>query len=126
MARVLVVEDDEVTRGIMTAHLKQAGHRVLAVETGQQALATMDERGAADIAVLDIGLPDMDGFALTEKLRARHDTANVPVIFLTARVTAEQVEEGRRRGAAYLTKPFVASALLGCIERSLRAVEPDW
>lgn len=125
MARVLVVEDDEVTRDIMVAHLRQAGHRVLAVASGHEALVTVDERGLADVAVLDIGLPDTDGFALMHDLRARPGGAGLPVIFLTARVSPEEIEQGRRAGAAYLTKPFVASALLGFIERALHAADPD-
>ena len=124
MARVLVVEDDEVTRGIVTAHLERAGHRVLAVESATEALATIEERGAADVAVLDVGLPDMDGYDLMARLRDHGETASMPVVFLTARIDEADVDRGRRAGARYLTKPFVASALLAHIERALAPSEP--
>ena len=119
MARILVVEDDETTRGIMEAHLKRVGHSVRLLDTGAEALAVTAERGMPDVAVLDIGLPDMDGFELLEQLRAQPGGEDLPVIFLTGRVDEAQVEAGRRAGAVYLTKPFVASALLGAIDRVL-------
>ena len=83
-------------------------------------------RTAPDVAVIDIGLPDMDGFALLAALLEREDYDEMAVIFLSGRVEDEQIEEGRRLGATYLTKPFVASALLKAIERSFREREPAW
>lgn len=77
-----------------------------------------------NVAVVDLGLPEMDGFSLVDELRYRAECEDMAVIFLSGRVEAAQVEEGRRRGGVYLTKPFIASALLDAIERSLP--EPAW
>jgi DNA-binding response OmpR family regulator len=114
---VLAVEDDDLVRDVVATHLRRAGHQVIAASSGQEALEVMVERAAPDVAVVDIGLPDTDGFALVTALRERHE--NLPVIFLTGRVEMEQVEEGRRVGATYLTKPFIASALLTAIDRAV-------
>lgn len=119
MARVLFVEDDEVVRGIVTAHLQRAGHQVLAASTVAETMAATEGRPAADVAVLDVGLPDGDGLSLMSQLRARPGAEGLPVIFLSGRVQPDEVEAGRGTGARYLTKPFVASALLAHIERSL-------
>lgn len=126
MARVLVVEDDEVVRGVVTASLQRGGHQVLEAESAESALAAVSDRPVPpDIAVLDIGLPEMDGFALVEALRAQPQLADLPVIFLSGRVTDDDVATGRALGCRYLTKPFIASALLSAIDRDV-AVAPVW
>lgn len=124
MARVLVVEDDETVRGVVAAQLRRGGHRVLDTPSGEQALAALDDRAAPDVAVVDLGLPEMDGFEFVSALRQRPHFANMPVIFLSSRIEPEQIEQGQRLGAVYLTKPIVASALLSAIDRSLP--EPAW
>lgn len=124
MARVLVVEDDEMVRGVVAAQLRRGGHRVLDTASAEQALAALDERAAPDVAVVDLGLPAMDGFEFVSALRERPQFGDLPVIFLSSRIEPEQIAEGRRLGDVYLTKPFVASALLSAIDRSLP--EPAW
>jgi CheY-like chemotaxis protein len=126
VARVLVVDDDEVVREVVLAHLRRAGHRVLDASTAQDALDATEGRPAPDVAVIDIGLPDMDGFELLAALRERVGYDEMAAIFLSGRVEDEQIEHGRRLGATYLTKPFVASALLSAIERSYHEHEPTW
>jgi CheY-like chemotaxis protein len=124
MARVLVVEDDDTVREVVTAHLRRGGHRVIDARSGEDALEVIAERSAPDVAVVDLGLPEMDGFTLADQLRHRPECRDLPVIFLSGRVDEQQIRTGRRKGAAYLTKPFIASALLDAIDRSLP--EPVW
>lgn len=112
MARILVVDDDEDIRNLVALRLTAAGHAVLAAEGGPEALAALEGRDAPDAAVLDVTMPEMDGFALLEALRSREATADLPVVFLSARVQDADIARGRAAGAAYLTKPFVASALV--------------
>lgn len=120
MARVLVVEDDDVVRGVVTASLQRGGHQVLEASSAEAALTAIAERSVApDIAVLDIGLPDMDGFALVDALRANEEMSEMPVVFLSGRVSDADVAAGRGMGCTYLTKPFIASALLSAIDRDL-------
>ena len=71
------------------------------------------------MAVLDVGLPGLDGLQLLEAIRAREGMAAMPAVFLSARVMPEDVQKGRDKGATYLTKPFVASALLGAVDKAL-------
>lgn len=119
MARVLVVEDDEDLRGLVSARLRGGGHQVLAVADAPGAFAIIEERGAPEVAVLDVGLPGMDGMELLAALRAGPGLAQLPAVFLTARVQEADVQRGRALGATYLTKPFVAAALLTAVQRLL-------
>jgi len=124
MARVLVVEDDDTVREVVMAHLRRGGHRVIDARSGEDALDVVADRAAPDVAVVDLGLPEMDGFTLVDELRFLPDCEDLPVVFLSGHVEEQYVSAGRRLGAVYLTKPFVAAALLDAIDRSLP--EPVW
>jgi CheY-like chemotaxis protein len=119
MAKVLVVDDDEDILGLVQVRLKRAGHLVMSAGSATAALALIDERGAPDVAVLDVGLPGLDGLELLDAIRERDGMAGMPAVFLSARVMPEDVQKGRDKGAIYLTKPFVASALLGAVDKAL-------
>ncbi|RZS91018.1 response regulator receiver domain-containing protein [Motilibacter rhizosphaerae] len=125
MARVLVVDDDDDIRGLVSMRLKAAGHRVVAVGDGNEALALVEERGMPEVAVLDVSMPGMDGFELLQALRELGGE-DVRCVFLSARVQEADVARGREVGATYLTKPFVASALINAVERSGGAAEDSW
>ncbi len=102
--RVLVVEDDSLLAEGLTRVLTRAGHAVDHAETGAQADKAL-RSGSYALVVLDIGLPDIDGFEVLRRLRARHVTTNVLV--LTARDAVEDRVHGLDLGADdYLTKPF--------------------
>src|SRR3954447_23568795 len=120
MAKILVVDDDPDILQLVEFRLKKGGHRVLAAPGGPEALALVDERGAPDIVVLDVSMPEMDGFETLQRLRATEGLGELPAIFLSARVLPEDIERGRAAGATYLTKPFSAGALLAAIERDVR------
>lgn len=113
----MVVDDDEGILMLVQAQLRRNGHQVIGAMSGQEALASVKEKGAPDVAVLDVGLPDMNGLELLKNLRDQLELPELAGIFLTGRIEDEDVEAGRALGAAYLTKPFVASALLAAIER---------
>lgn len=119
MARVLVVDDDPDVLQLVAFRVRKAGHKVIAVSGGQEALAAVVERGAPEVAVLDVNMPDIDGLTLLGKLRAVEGLADVPAIFLSARVQPEDIEAGRALGATYLTKPFGATPLLNAIQAAL-------
>jgi CheY-like chemotaxis protein len=119
MARVLIVDDDPDILELVEFRLKKGGHRVIAVSGGPQALAVVEERGAPDVVVLDVSMPEMDGFETLVRLRELDGMGQLPAIFLSARVLPEDIERGRAAGATYLTKPFSAKALLAAIERSV-------
>lgn len=125
MARVLVVEDDPDILNLVSMRCRAAGHKVLGAATGPEALEALGET-APDVAILDVGLPTMTGFELLTELRKREGLADLPAIFLSARVQQESIDEGLALGAAYLTKPFVASALLTAIDRALPDPTEGW
>ncbi|HTS23394.1 MAG TPA: response regulator transcription factor [Casimicrobiaceae bacterium] len=102
--RILVVEDDSLLAEGLTRVLTRAGHAVDHAETGAQADKAL-RAAAYALVVLDIGLPDIDGFEVLRRLRSRHAATNVLV--LTARDAVEDRVHGLDLGADdYLTKPF--------------------
>lgn len=119
MARLLVVEDDELLRDALAAQLALAQHEVV---TAPHAKAAMEafEANRFDAAVLDLGLPGgIDGLQLLDWLRQR--VAALPVLILTARDGIEDRVMGLKRGADdYLTKPFDMTELLARIDSLLR------
>ena len=123
MSRVLVVDDEETIRTLLQAHLKQMGHRVISASSGDEALVAVREHGAPEVAVLDVRLPDMEGFELAQKLRAENECERLPIIFLSAKVDQEHIDRGRELSAVYLTKPYVRSALANAIDKAV--VQPD-
>ena len=127
MARLLVVEDDPDILALVTARCRAAGHKVLSATSGQQALEALGET-PPDVAILDVGLPMMTGFELLTELRKREGMDAVPAIFLSARVQQESIDAGRALGATYLTKPFVATALIAAVDGAveLLATSDGW
>lgn len=124
MAKVLVVDDDEDVRNLVRHRTRKAGHRVMVAASGGEALDIVAAHGPPDLAILDVAMPGMSGLELLDTLHAQPGLEALPAIFLSARVQHEDIAKGRARGAVYLTKPFVASALLAAIDRLLDA-EPE-
>lgn len=118
MSRILAVDDDADVLQLVSYRLAAAGHRVLTAEHADGALAIIAERGLPDVAVLDVSMPGTDGLELAARIRALPGGADTQVIFLSARVQPEDIAAGRGLGGYYLTKPFVASALLSTVERA--------
>ncbi|MFD8914629.1 response regulator transcription factor [Streptomyces sp. NPDC059575] len=103
-ATVLVVEDEPNILELLSAALRLSGFTVHAVDCGAEALATV-RRVRPDIVILDVMLPDTDGFSLARDLRSAHD--GLPVLFLTARGAVEDRIAGLKAGGDdYVTKPF--------------------
>jgi DNA-binding response OmpR family regulator len=118
--RILVVEDDSLLAQGLTRVLARAGHAVDKAETGGQADRAL-RAASYDLVVLDIGLPDIDGFEVLRRLRLRHATANVLV--LTARDAIEDRVHGLDLGADdYLTKPFSVTEFEARVRALLRRV----
>jgi DNA-binding response OmpR family regulator len=122
LRRVLVVDDDDDIRLLLDALLRGAGYAVQTTEDGRAALRAFHEN-PADVVVLDLSMPELDGFETLERLR---DLSDVPVILLTARNGEIDKVRGFRAGADdYVVKPFGRHELLARIEALLRrAPEP--
>lgn len=117
-ARLLVVDDEPNIRELLSTSLRYAGFEVTAAANGREALDASEEF-QPDLAVLDVMLPDMDGFTVTRRLRSagRH----FPVVFLTARDGTEDKITGLTVGGDdYVTKPFSLDEVVARIRAVLR------
>ncbi len=116
--KVLIVDDEPNIRDLLSTSLKFAGFSVHAVGNGADAVFAA-EKGAPDIILLDVMLPDMNGFSVTKKLRSMGIDA--PVLFLTARDETEDKVTGLTVGGDdYMTKPFSLDEVVARIHAILR------
>ena len=117
---VLVVEDDPSIGQLVRSYLQRDGYRVVWVRSGEDALAELERRDA-NMVVLDIGLPGMDGFEVCRRVRARSRT---PIVMLTARDEEPDRVAGLELGADdYLAKPFSPRELVARVKAVLRRAE---
>ncbi|HVB97124.1 MAG TPA: response regulator transcription factor [Chloroflexota bacterium] len=117
MSRVLVVEDDEAMRRLVVLALKEALLEVEVAADGKMALRVF-ERWRPDLIVLDLILPDIDGFEICQRIRAG---SKIPILMLSALGQDDHVVRGLRLGADdYLAKPFSVRVLLARVEALLR------
>jgi DNA-binding response OmpR family regulator len=108
---VLVADDDPDIRSLVALRLEKSGYEVVSARDGEQALATALER-VPDLALLDVMMPKLDGYEVTERLREQDETRHLPVILLTARVQESDIARGVEAGADdYVAKPFSTSEL---------------
>ena len=118
--RILVVEDEESLLKLESILFTSKGYAVTGARDGKSALeAIAAER--PDLVVLDIMLPDLDGFEICRAIKDKPETCNLPVIMLTAKKSSMDLERGRLAGAdAYITKPFKSVKVLEVIEGLLK------
>lgn len=119
MAKILLVEDNEMNRDMLSRRLERRGHQVTIAVDGQQALdlAAADK---PDLILMDMSLPVLSGWEATRKLKADAATRAIPVIALTAHAMAEDEKRARESGCDdYDTKPVELGRLLGKIDTLL-------
>ena len=110
MMRILLVEDEAHIRDVVKLNLEMEEYEVVTVDNGKDALKVVNEQHF-DLLILDVMLPDVDGFQICEQVRLTN--MEVPIIFLTAKETAADRIMGLKKGADdYLTKPFHLEELL--------------
>jgi len=118
-ASILVVDDEDMIRSLLRLILVREGYEVMEAENGEDALSMVREE-KPDLVLLDVMMPGMDGFTVCERLRQSPDTADLPIIMLSARTDSHYGRESRRVGATkYLTKPVVADMLLRHVQEVL-------
>jgi CheY-like chemotaxis protein len=106
MNKILVVEDEINTSELLRRYFEIVGYNVVNAHTGKQALEMAQEH-KPEVIILDIVLPDMDGYEVCKKLRAHEKTDHIPIVFLTTKDERSDRLEGLRLGADdYLSKPF--------------------
>jgi CheY-like chemotaxis protein len=115
--RVLVVDDDEVIRQLITLNLELEGFAVHEAADGEAALRAAVDFDPA-VITLDIMMPNLDGWDAAARLRANPETAHIKVVLLSARAQEADVRRGARIGVdAYLTKPFDPDDLVDIVRR---------
>jgi len=123
--RILAVDDEADILTLLSARLRQAGYEVLKARNGQEAVE-MAVREDPDLMVMDVMMPEMDGFEATRVLRSRLKTVGIPILLLTAMQGKEGELAGLDAGADdYLNKPFDTDKLLARIRMLLRRRRPD-
>lgn len=118
--RILVVDDESDIRNLLKRVLESKEREILTAENGPEALVLFGSHNV-DLVILDIGLPELDGWGVLQKIR---DTSDVPVIMLTAKDTPSDMSRGLLLGADdYVTKPFDLAVLEARITAVMRRVE---
>jgi PAS domain S-box-containing protein len=123
--RVLVAEDNQVNRKLVTTLLEKRGHDVSAVENGRAAVTSIDAAGpgAFDVVLMDLQMPEMSGFEATQAIRDRERTTrrHLPIVAFTAHAMQGDRERCLAAGMdAYLAKPVDAAELIATVERMAR------
>ena len=120
MARILVVEDDRDIAELIVHYLEKAGHTTAHLSSGADVMPHL-RRTSADLVILDVMLPGLNGMAVCDALRADTATSHLPVIMLTAKADEADRVAGLERGADdYVTKPFSAKELVARVAARLR------
>ena len=124
MGLILVVEDDPDIAELIAHFLEKAGHEVRRLASGKDVMAEL-RRTPADLVILDLMLPGMDGLLVCQAMRAEAPTAGIPVIILTARGEEADRVAGLELGADdYVTKPFSPKELVARVAARLRRQAP--
>lgn len=119
-SKILIIEDDADTNGLISTILSKNGYRVLTAQSGELGIS-LARQELPDLIICDIMMPEMDGLTVLNSLRSQSDTATVPFIYLTARARAEDVRQGMESGADdYLTKPIQMNVLLNAVATRLQ------
>ncbi len=122
--KILIVEDDSVTRHVMEAQLSRWGHSVVAVGDGDHGLAAMQEGDGPRLAILDWMLPGMDGLELCRRIRVLPGQPYVYIVMLTSKSREEDIVAAFQAGADdFLSKPAHPGELRGRVEAGIRLID---
>jgi two-component system cell cycle response regulator DivK len=114
--KILLVEDNEMNRDMLSRRLQRKGYQILTAKNGEEGLSLAHQE-TPGLVLMDIGLPEMDGWEITRCLKADKTTQSIPVIALTAHVLVEDRTKALEAGCDdYETKPIDFKRLIGKIE----------
>ena len=123
MARILIAEDNAEIRTLVSSILVEEGHKVGVAQNGQQALDMMTD-DPPDVLVLDIMMPQMDGYTVLKELKSSGIKETMKILILTAKTSESDWVRGYKLGAdSYLTKPFDTDELINGIEDLLSSTK---
>jgi len=117
--RILIVEDNDLSRDVLSRRLASRGYQVLQAAEGRQCL-TMAESEAPDLILMDLGMPEIDGWECTRRLKTQAKTSTIPIIALTAHAMRGDREKALEAGCdEFDTKPIDFKGLLKKMEHLL-------
>lgn len=123
MLRILIIDDVETNRFVLRNIISDMGHQPVLAENGVQGLKIM-ERIVPDLILLDVAMPEMDGFEFCEIIKKDIKTRNIPIIFISAFDEAQDIVKGFEMGGAdYVTKPFIQEVVRSRVEVQLKLAE---
>jgi DNA-binding response OmpR family regulator len=123
LPQIMVVDDDQDTVVILARHLQREGFVPIEASSGAQCLKLVHEN-EVDVILLDLMMPDMDGFQVVKELRADPETAEIPIIMITARDDLDARAEGMRLGVSdFLAKPVFRRQLASRVRAQLELVK---
>lgn len=123
--RILVTEDDPDIRNLIAISLRRAGHVIELAEDGESALV-MARANPPDLVIVDVMMPGISGHDVAQRLTNDPRTANIPILMLSARGQARDIDEGLASGAhAYVVKPFSPRELVARVNEMLDERRPD-
>ena len=115
--KILVVDDSESIREVVSFTLENAGHQVLVAIDGHDALKFLDG-SELDLVITDLHMPNMNGIDLIKSIRANSTYARVPILFLTTESQAAKKMEAKEAGATgWIVKPFNGAAVIGSVKK---------
>ena len=119
MSKILIVEDNEMNRDMLSRRLTRRGYEIVVAQDGQEGLDKMRSE-TPDLVLMDMGLPVLDGWQATSRAKASEDISGIPVIALTAHALEQDRVKALEAGADdYDTKPVTLSRLIEKIENHL-------
>ena len=124
MSRILLVEDNELNRDMLTRRLRHRGYEVILATDGRQGVE-LARKELPDVVLMDLSLPEIDGWEAAGILKREAATRSIPVVALTAHAMVGDLEKALEAGCDdYATKPVNLPVLLGIIERVTAAAQP--
>ena len=115
-ATILIVDDTPINLRVIVESLEGQGYQIVVATRGEEALKRANYV-KPDLILLDVMMPDLNGFEICRRLKAEQNTAQIPIVMLTALSDEEHQRKGRECGAAdYITKPFDPDVLLAAIK----------
>ncbi len=123
---ILVIDDDEALSDVLSRRLQQQGFDTVTADSGKRGLA-MVKAECPSLIVLDLRLPDMDGFSICEALADSTETCNIPIIILSGMERPDIIRRARLAGCFYFVrKPYDPNALLVLIRQAIEESQQAW
>ena len=120
MKTILAVDDDPDILALEEKILKREGYEVLTASNGAKAISLIKTGRNIDLILLDVMMPNINGFEVSQWVRGSESEKRIPVVFVSAKDDAQSMKEGFRvGGTVYLTKPFTKDELLGAISNQI-------